>query len=167
MTATRWAVLVAILGTASVLQPSVITPLGLPLGAPQLVVLAVAVIGMLDGPITGAVSGFAAGFVSDLTSQHLAGEAALVLTLTGCLAGLVATEIDRSVFVPLAVVALASAGAIAALAVVGIIATGGHVDAAALLRACSGAVLYDVLLTPVVFPILRALWSRLGMRVHA
>jgi rod shape-determining protein MreD len=164
MTPSRAVVAAVVLGTALVLQPAVVAPLRLPGGAPQLVVVALVLVALLDGPFTGAVAGFCVGLTCDLLSRHLLGESALVLTLVGWAVGKLAEDVDRSVLVPLGVVAVASAVAVLGIGVVAALTNDGRVGVAPVLRSAGAAALYGLVLTPFLYPPVRALWDRLGPR---
>jgi rod shape-determining protein MreD len=161
MTASRSAAISLAVATATVLQPTIFARMPLPLGVPQLVVLLVATVALLEGPMRGCVTGFAAGLLSDLLSLHHVGEQALVLTAMGYLVGLVADEVERSVLVPLVAVGVASAGALVVFAGVSQIVGDGSATASSLGREALAAAVYDVLLTPLLLPPLRALLVRL------
>jgi len=161
VTAARRLAVALVLLAAAVLQPTVVARLQLPLGAPQLVLAVLAVLALVEGPLVGAVGGFSVGLLSDLLSDHAVGRDALVLTLVGYVTGLVRDEGDRSALVPLAAVAASTAAALLLAAAASAVFGEARAGARGLLTATAGAVLYNVLLTPFLFPALRALLTRL------
>jgi rod shape-determining protein MreD len=83
------------------------------------------------------------------------GRWALVLTVIGFLAGLAREAAERSPFIPMLVAALIAAGTVLLYAGVGVLLGDARVSWPAVAALAPSAVLYDVLLTPlVVLPIL-------------
>lgn len=160
MTALAIATRAAALGSAVVLQPTVVDFLRLPIGRPQLVVVVLAVIALVDGPGVGAICGFLAGLVGDASADHTVGRQALVLTLVGYLVGLREDDEERSAVLALAAVAAASAGALLLDALAALLLGESALSARVLLSVVVAAVLYDLLITPFVLPPLRALLLR-------
>ena len=66
LTLPRVLLIIASLGTAVVLQSSILARLGLPGATPDLLLVVVLVIALVSGPLVGAVTGFAAGVLVDL-----------------------------------------------------------------------------------------------------
>jgi rod shape-determining protein MreD len=119
----RWAVATAVVAVALVLELCVAAHLGLSGATPELVLVAVASLGLAGGSTTGAVAGFGGGLALDLVppADGLAGRWALVLTVAGWLAGVARSEAGKSraggpvlvgVLAPLAVLAYAVTGAL-------------------------------------------------------
>ena len=166
MTPPRLLLLVLSVITAVVLQTSVVYLLPLPLGEPQFVVVVVLAIGLAQGPVVGACCGFGAGLLSDLDGVHAVGRLALVLTVAGLLAGLARDRGESALgeigvgFV-LGVVALLSAGVAVADAGVGVLIGEGTVGIRQLVRVLISSAAYDAVITPIVFPPLRAALLRL------
>jgi rod shape-determining protein MreD len=145
---------------AVVLQGSLLGRLPLPSGAPNLVLVVVLAIGLAAGASAGMVTGFAAGLLADLGSAHPVGVLALCFAVAGFLAGLLEADTDRSLLWPLAVVAAASAGTY--LVYLGILAVL-HRPAAGGIGDLPGIVLYDVMLTPFVVPVVAAVTRRIEL----
>lgn len=151
------AVAVAVLA-ALVLQGSVLSRLPLPGGVPNLVLVLVLAVALVGGSTAGMATGFAAGVLADLLSAHPVGLLALCLAVAGFLAGSLRTDTTRGVLWPLLVVAVGAAATL--LLYVGVLALLGRPDGSGL-RDLPTALLYDVLLTPFVVPMVSAVGRRL------
>lgn len=144
-------------GTAVVLQSAVLARLPLPGGRPSLVLVLVVAIGLAGGGGAGLAAGFGAGLLTDLLSDHPLGLLALCFALAGFLAGLLEADVERTVLLPMVVVALASAAVyLAYLGVMGLLDRSTADGASGIL----GTVAYDVLLTPFVVPLVAAVARR-------
>lgn len=152
---------VAVLG-AYLLQVSLANRLPLPGGPPQLLVVVVAAVALAGGPPAGMLTGFSAGLLADLAppADHLAGRLALTFGVVGYLTGMLQGYAGRSVAVPLAAVAGASAGAQVLDAGLAALLGGGGQVWSALAARLPGAVAYDVVLAPFVVPVAAALSRR-------
>ena len=148
---------------ALALQGSLFARLPLPGGTPNLVLVLVVAVGLVGGASTGMLTGFAAGMLADLLSDHPAGVLALCFALAGFMAGLLETDTERSVFRPLFAVATASVGTF--LLYLGVFAVLGRAAAAGLADLPS-TVVYDVMLTPFVVPVVSAAARRLDPDVR-
>lgn len=149
-----------LLATALVVQLTSIARVHLPGGHPNLVVVILACLALVEGPVAGMAYGFGVGFVADLLSDHIVGLLALVLTLTGYLIGLFRRDEERTALVPLGVVALGGLGATLLYAALSAILGDVRVTITAVPRLAGTSALYDVLLTPFVYPAVRALLGR-------
>ena len=148
------AILVAVL-----LQASVFARLPLPGGQPSVVLVLVVAIGLSGGPNAGLAAGFGAGLLTDLLAEHPLGILALCFALAGFLAGLLEADVERTVLLPVVVVALASAGVyLAYLGVLGLLGRTAADGASGVL----GTVAYDVVLTPFVIPLVAAVGRRMA-----
>jgi rod shape-determining protein MreD len=135
--------------TAIVLQAAVLARLPLPGGQPSLTLVLVVAIGLAAGPNAGLASGFGAGLLTDLLSDHPVGVLALCFALAGFLAGLLEADVERTVLLPVVVVAVATAAVyLTYLGVLGLLGSSTADGAASIL----GTVAYDVVLTPFVVP---------------
>ena len=154
------AIILAIaLFAAVVIQLTVVNRLPLPGAAgPDLVLLLVAAIAVATGPATGAVTGFAGGLALDIAppAAHYAGEYALVF----CLVGYAAARVVRAVWdttgehdpvTTFTVMAVAVAAGEAGKAALGILLSNPDVTTAAVTRVLPAAILYDLLLSPLVY----------------
>jgi rod shape-determining protein MreD len=145
---------VAIL-TALLLQVDVVNRLRLPAGHPDLVLLVVVSLALVGGPAYGAVVGFAAGFAADILppADHTIGRLAFVYALVGYAAGLLEDAEERSVFAPVAVVAVGSAASVIIFAGVGALLGDARIVSTTVTHALAAAVIYDVVLAPFVVPL--------------
>lgn len=143
-----------LLVTAAILQVTVVNPLDLPGGGPDLVLLVLIPLAMVQGPMSGAVTGFCAGLLVDLVppaAGHV-GSWALVLCVTGFLAGQFRFDSRRSALRTLGVVAGLSAFVVLAHAGVALLFGEAEVEGHELVSVTVGTVLYDLLLAPFVVP---------------
>jgi rod shape-determining protein MreD len=152
-------VLAAALFATVVIQLTVVNRLPLP-GAtePDLVLLLVTAIAVATGPLAGALVGFAGGLALDVAppAVHYAGEYALVFCLAGYAAARVARAIrdvtgERDPVTDFTVMAIAAAAGEAGKAALGMLLSDPDVTGAAVRSLLPGAILYDLLLAPVVF----------------
>jgi rod shape-determining protein MreD len=145
---------VAIL-TALLLQVAVVNRLRLPGGHPDLVLLVLVSLALVGGPAYGAVAGFAAGFAADILppADHTIGRLAFVYALVGYGAGLLEDAEERSVFAPVAVVAVGSAASVIIFAGVGALLGDARIVSSTVTQALAAAVIYDVVLAPFVVPL--------------
>ena len=128
---------------------------------PELLLLMVVVLGMSEGPALGATAGFVMGLSTDLVLQLPAGVTALTFTIIGYVVGRVRAQVQApGAWLPMVMVSIAT--------FVGILfyagfnrALGEHFGALGVVRAAALAAAYNCLLTPFVFPIVRAVASRL------
>lgn len=136
---------------------------------PQLVLITIVTLAYLDGERVGAVAGFAAGLLQDLLlPQAIVGLTALVYTLIGYSVGSLRQYApSESVWTPVFAVALASATAEAGYALLSVILGQSWVSVAATGKVAVLVVLYNTLLTPFVFPLVRKVADRFRPeRVH-
>ncbi|GAA1161754.1 hypothetical protein GCM10009606_44680 [Nocardioides aquiterrae] len=138
---------------------------------PDLCLLVVVGAALVRGPQFAAVLGFAAGVALDLAppADHLAGRWALALVVVGYVAGHVVQRGSRqgsrpgdrpSATAVLATVAAASFVGTSVFALTGIV-LGGPVGIPELLEVIVVALVWDVLLTPLVLPPVMALFRRI------
>lgn len=148
--------------TAVLLQGVVLAPLPLPgAGRPDLVLVVVVAFALAQGPAVGMAVGFGAGLLLDLLGDHPAGLLALVLCLVGYGCGVVADEADRSTLAPLLIVAAAAVAATVGYAALSALGGDPRVSWVSLSRALPSTVAYDVILAPLVVPLVAAGSSRL------
>lgn len=157
----KWFLASLMLLTALLVQVVVVNRLPLPQGAPQLLLLVVAIVALIEGPLPGALLGFSAGLFADLASEHVIGRLALTLCLMGYLIGQLREEAERSLIVPLGAVASASAVGVALYIGTGFLVGDPRVHAAPLGPALGSSVLYNLILTPFCYPLIRGLFARL------
>jgi rod shape-determining protein MreD len=128
---------------------------------PQLLLLATIALAISEGPELGATAGFTMGLATDLVLGLPKGVTALVYTALGYLAGMLRMQVlAPTAWLPIVMEAAAALlatllyGAIAVL--LGEAAAGGG----ALARHAALGALYNALLTPFVYPLVRALGGR-------
>ncbi len=146
-------VTVVALVAALLLQLTIVNGLPLPGGgAPDLVLLCVIAIGLIGGPQPGLVAGFCAGLALDLAppADQLIGQYALVFCLIGYGSGRLRFTLRQSAFMALVVAAVAAvAGEIFAACLVLVLDTP-QATLSTVAQVLPSALLYDVVLTPVV-----------------
>jgi rod shape-determining protein MreD len=142
---------------AVVLQESLLARLPLPGGSPNLLLVLVVAVALAAGASAGMATGFATGLLADLSSAHPVGLLALCFGLAGFLAGLLDADTERSVVRALVVVAVAAGGTY--LIYVGLLGLL-HRPPAGGLADLPSTVLYDVMLTPFVVPVVAAVARR-------
>lgn len=162
MTFTRVLLSAVLLLTAAVLQFTVVNPLPLPGGGPDLVLLVLIGLALVSEPTAGAILGFSAGLLVDFMPPGVTevGRWALVFCLVGYICGQIRMDSRRSPFVSVAAVALLSAFAVIAFAGVGLLFGDGRITAQVFMSTLIGTVLYDLLLAPFVIPVVMALARR-------
>jgi len=150
--------LAVILLAAVVLQLTVVNRLPLPAAYPDLVLLAVTAIAVCTGTLPGTLAGFAGGLALDVAppASHYAGEYALVF----CLAGYGAARAVRAIYdltgerdpvTRFTVMAVAAAAGEAGKAALGMLLSEPDVTGPAIKQVLPAAILYDLLLAPLVF----------------
>jgi rod shape-determining protein MreD len=151
---------VVVLGTALMLQLTVVNRLPLPgAGAPDLVLLAVVALSLCGGPAAGAVTGFCAGLALDIAppGSYLIGEYALVFCLVGYLCGWVRGVVNRSALLTIAAAMAAAAAGEALSAAIGLAVSDPQVTWPAVRQVLPAAIVYDVVLAPfVLYLVVRA-----------
>jgi rod shape-determining protein MreD len=158
----RMLVMGAMVLMAVALQSTLLARLTLLGVIPQLVLVVVVSLAFLDGPRVGVVVGFAGGLLQDLLlPQSIIGLTALVYTLVGYGVGsLRQFAPGESVWSPVFAVALASAVAEVSYAMLAIILGQEWVSISFTAKVTGLVVLYDTLLTPFAFPLLRRIAAR-------
>jgi len=153
----------AVLVVAVVVQSTVLAGLRLAGVRPDLLVVAVVAVAMASDAPTGAVFGFAAGLVADLLFDLPVGVSALVYTLVGFGAGTVRVYVtsDR----PLVHLALAGAASLASVWCSGLLLRVFELSSwSSVARSGPLVAGYNLLLTPLVYPVVRALTERVPAR---
>ena len=128
---------------------------------PDLVLLVVLGTALVRGPDYAAAVGFGAGLVLDLTppADHTAGRWALALLLVGYLTGLAKPDGGVSKLGALLMAAAAAFIGTSVFALTGMLLGDPGVTVSAVFDVVPRAVLYDLLLAPVVVPLV-VLWLR-------
>jgi rod shape-determining protein MreD len=142
-----------LLAAAVIVQLTTINALRLPGGGvPDLVLVAVAALGLASGPASGAIAGFAAGLALDLAppASGLIGAYALVFVLVGWACGRAHATLARSAVLPIAVVAAAAAAGELMVAGLSLALQPAQASWGAIGQVLPAAVGYDVTLSPFV-----------------
>jgi rod shape-determining protein MreD len=164
----RAAVNAVLVVLAVALQLTFVDRLPLPGGSvPDIALLIVVALGLMQGPAAGMLAGFFAGLGLDLTppASHLLGESALVLCLVGYGCGRLSGWLNRS-----APPRLLAAGVVGAVigetlqTTIGMIVSDPGVTLPAVRHVLPVAVVYDVLLSPVVLALVSVASRQPGAR---
>lgn len=152
----RSLLLAAIVLTSLLLQTTVFADLRLLGARPELLYLVTIVFAFLDGPSTGAVTGFVCGMAEDFLLDQPKGITALTLTLLGYVVGLLRQYVvSPSPLFPVLLVGVGTLGGVLFYGVVSFLLGQLAVPVLYLVRVAALSGLYNALLTPLVFPILR------------
>jgi len=148
-----WTVVVL---TALVLQSTVFAQVSLGGTKPDLVYLVTIVLAFLEGPSSGAVAGFAGGMAEDFLLNLPKGITALTLTLVGYTVGTIRQfVVSPSPLLPVVVVGTATTAGILFNQLVAFLLGQLHVGAGEVVRVALLAGLYNAVLTPILFPVIR------------
>ena len=165
MSLVRAAIGVLVVTVALVVQVSLFPQLHLAWEGivPNLVLLVVVAAALTRGAQFAAVLGFAAGVLLDLAppADHVAGRWALALVVVGYVAGRVHQEQRPSATTVVATVAVSSFVGTSVFALTGLLLQDPLIEVGSLLQVIGVAVLWDVLLTPFVLPVLMGGFRRL------
>jgi rod shape-determining protein MreD len=158
MTTLRTPVVGLLVLLAIVLQVSLFSSLAIDGVAPDLALLVVIAAALVRGPEYAAVLGFIAGLLVDIAppADHSAGRWALAFVVSGYLAGMVRRDARSSALAAVVVVAAGAFVATSIFALSGLLIGDQRVDVGNALHVIPVAVLYDVLLTPLVIPLVIA-----------
>jgi rod shape-determining protein MreD len=138
---------------AVVLQTSVLDRLPFPGGfPPDLVLVLVVTLALASGPLAGTVIGFGAGLALDIAppATGLLGLSALVFCAVGYACGRVRGPMERSAWLPLAVIAAAAAAGEVLSALAGLTLGDPDISWQSMRQVLPPVIVYDVLLSPFV-----------------
>lgn len=163
MAAARALVLTTVITFAVVLQVALFPHLAYAGVVPNLALLVVVAAALVRGPEFAAVIGFLSGLAIDLAppADHVAGRWALALVVVGYLAGRVRQDARTSALAAIVTVAAASFVGTSIFALSGMVLSDPAVPAVEALAVIPTAVVYDVLITPFVLPLMMRLFRRL------
>jgi rod shape-determining protein MreD len=157
----RTLLLAALIVVGLVLESTLLAHLRVGGVRPDVLVIAVIAVAMVDGPVTAAVFGFAAGLVSDLLFANHVGVSALVYTVIGFGMGTARIYVtSSSTWVHLLIAAAASLASVWLSGVV--LRVFDQSSWAFLVRYGPWVALYNLLLTPLVYPLVRTVAERAG-----
>jgi rod shape-determining protein MreD len=146
----------AIVLTALVFQSTLFSQVTLAGAKPELVYLVTVALAFLEGPSAGAVGGFTAGMAQDFLLNQPKGMTALTLTLVGYAVGTLRQYIvTPNPLVPVALVAASTTGGLLFYGLVSFLLGQLTVDVAYLTRVSLLSGLYNALLTPILWPLVR------------
>ena len=159
----RLLALAMVLVVAVLVQSTVLARLTVAGVRPDLLVLAVVSVAVATDPTTGAVFGFVAGLVADLLFDLPVGVSALVYVAVGFAVGTVRVYVTSHR--PLVHLVLAAAASLASVWCCGLLLRVFDLSSwAAVARAGPLVAVYNLLLTPFVYPVVWALTERLPAR---
>lgn len=163
MAAVRTLVLTVVVTFAVVLQVALFPYLAYDGVVPNLALLVVVAAALVRGPEFAATLGFLAGLAVDLVppADHVAGRWALALVVVGYLAGRVRNDASTSAVAAVVTVATSSFVGTSLFALSGLVLQDPAVPVAEALEVIPVAVVYDVLLTPFVLPLMMRLFRRI------
>ena len=169
MSLVRGLALAVMVAVAVVLQVAVFSLFSFDGVVPNLALLLVVGAALVRGSDFAAVTGFLTGLAIDLAppSDHIAGRWALALVVVGYLAGRVRQDSGTSVTTALATVAGSSFVATSIFALSGMVLHDPAVPVTEALQIIPVSVVYDVLLTPLVLPLVMRVFQRLRPRQAA
>jgi rod shape-determining protein MreD len=147
---------IAVVVTALLLQSTVFAQIELAGATPELMYLVTTVLAMLEGSSSGAIGGFTAGMAQDFMLNQPKGITALTLTLVGYVVGTVRPYITTpSPFLPVLLVAASTAGGVVFYGFVAFLLGQLPEGFLYLLRVALLSALYNAVLTPILYPVLR------------
>lgn len=152
----RVLLLAAVILSALLLQTTVFAEINLLGAKPELMYLITIAFGILEGPASGAITGFAGGMAQDFLLDAPKGITALTLTLLGYAIGMARQFIvSPSPVLPVVLVAVGTFAGVLFYGVVSFLL--GQLDATwlYLVRVAVLSALYNAILTPLAFPIMR------------
>ncbi len=163
MAAIRALVVALVITLAVVLQVGLFPYLAYEGVVPNLALLVVVAAALVRGPEFAATLGFLAGLAVDLAppADHVAGRWALALVVVGYLAGRIRHDASTSALAAIVAVAASSFVGTSIFALSGMALQDPAVPALEALQVVPIAVVYDVLLTPFVLPLMMRLFRRL------
>lgn len=163
MIAVRALVVTAVITLAIVLQVGLFSYFAYDGVVPNLALLVVVAAALVRGPEFAAVLGFLSGLAIDLAppADHVAGRWALALVVVGYLAGRVRHDARTSAIAAIIAVAACSFVGTSIFALSGLLLQDPALPVTEALQVVPVAVVYDVLLTPFVLPLMMILFRRL------
>lgn len=163
MSAVRAAGLAVLLAATLLLQVTVLPYATVAGVAPNLILVVVVACALSRGAEFGATVGFFAGLLMDLAppADHVAGRWALALVVVGFLAGRVRTDAQHSVLARLVTVAACSFVGASLYAMSGVLLEAHSLPMSQMLQVVGVSVVWDVLMAPIVLPLVAAALVRL------
>lgn len=162
MIITRTAVVGLVIMVAVIFQVAVFNLFSVNGVVPNLAMIVVVAAAIARGPQFGVVVGFLAGMLVDLAppADQVAGRWALALVLVAILAGRVRADARRSPLAGLATVAVCSFIATSVFALSGVVLGDRALPVGEMMQVIGVALLWDVVMTPLLLPGLMTLFER-------
>jgi len=152
----RAVTLALIILTAVLLQSTLFGEIRLVGARPELLYLVTILIAMREGPSEGAIAGFASGLVVDFLLNQPKGITALTLTILGYVVGQLRQYIvSTSPWLPSILVVIGTFCGVVFFGILSFLLGQLDVSVAYLLKMAFLSAIYNGLLTPIVYPILR------------
>jgi rod shape-determining protein MreD len=149
---------IALVVTALLLQSVVFAKFQLGGAKPELIALLTIVVASLEGPAAGALAGFFGGIAEDFLLNQPKGITALTLTLVGYAVGMISQYTTAATpLLPVALVAGGTAVAVVFSQLVGFLLGQQGVTFLYVIRVALLTAVYNALLTPLVYPLVRRL----------
>ena len=163
MRSARVAAAAGLVVVALILQVAIFPHLAWEGIVPNFCLLVVVAAALVRGPAFAATLGFFAGLMLDLAppADHVAGRWALALVVVGYVAGMMRQDTRPSASTVVATVAVSSFVGTSVYALTGIVLGDAAAGSGDLVRVIVVALLWDVLLTPLVLPGVMRLLTRL------
>ncbi len=152
----RTLLLVTVILTALLLQTTVFADLRLLGARPELLYLVTIIFAFLEGPSPGTVTGFACGMAQDFLLDQPKGITALTLTLLGYVVGLLRQYVvTPSPLFPVLLVCVGTFAGVGFYGIVSFLLGQPHVSSLYLIRVAALSAIYNAILTPLAYPVLR------------
>jgi rod shape-determining protein MreD len=151
----RWQFLIVVgFVVAFGVQSSVLTALRIPGATPDLILVLLVAVALASGPIRGAVTGFVVGCAVDVLppSDTGMGRWAFVWCIVGYGVGLLRSDMESSVVLPIVVTGVAALGGLLLFGGLGALVSDPRASWGEILRLLPTTAIYDVLLAPFVIP---------------
>lgn len=163
MSALRAAGMALLVVVALVLQVAVLPYVAVAGVAPNLMLVVVVAVALTRGPEFGATLGFFAGLLMDVAppADHVAGRWALALVVVGFLAGRVRRDAEHSVVARLVTVAACSFVGASLFALSAVLLRDEAWPMGEMLQVIGISVVWDVLMAPIVLPLVAMVLLRL------
>ncbi len=146
----------AVVLTALLMQSTLLAQIKLGGAKPDLVFLVTIVLAFLEGPSSGSLAGFVGGMAEDFLLNQPKGITALTLTLVGYSVGMLRQYITSpSPVLPVGLVGMATAGGVLFYGMVSFLLGQLDVGFGYLVRIALLTGLYNAVLTPLLFPLVR------------
>lgn len=162
-TAVRAGIVAVLIVVTVTLQVSIFGHFSISGVVPDLALLVVIAAALVRGPNYAALVGFFAGLVLDLAppADHTAGRWALSFVIVGFLTGMVRADGETTISGTLFMVASGAFIGTSIFALTGLVLREPGVDVGGALQVVPVAIGYDLLLTPLVIPLVLLLFRRL------